>query len=163
MYELNTVEDVTKFVTEYKKSGQNGAGNQAGDVVQEQIDLVKQFNKEGIKGYVMKAPNETIFQNQLRKDLCVQYLTTSLTGDLFKAPIEDYTEVVCLLQLVFMELIQIFDEDDKKYGDFNSLVNPNQELSGYVFDPIDVDLMLQVKARGRRKTFDSIEQNFVKF
>ena len=45
-----------------------------------------------------------------------------------------------------MFLFQIFEENDKVYGEFNSLVNPNQELSGYVFDPIEVDLNLQVKA-----------------
>ena len=94
MYSLSTVNDITAFVTKYKKVGSGGkAGHKAGPLVQSQIDLIKQFDKDRIKGYVMRTDNQTVFQTKLRKDLCIQFLTTSLVGDLFKAPIQDYTEV----------------------------------------------------------------------
>ena len=107
MYSLNTVEDITDFVTKYKKvDGGNKGGQRPGPLVQSQIDLIVEtdINEDNIKGYVMKTSNGTVFQTQLRKDLCVQFLTTSLTRDLFKAPIQDYTEVV-LLSLVVSSVL----------------------------------------------------------
>ena len=96
MYNLNTVDDVMQFVATYKKQAGNTdtrAGNQPGPLVQSQVDLIQKFQKDGLKGYVMKTSSGTVFETQIRKELCVQFLTTSLTRDLFQAAIDDFTEV----------------------------------------------------------------------
>ena len=97
MYNLNTVDDVMSFVATYKKQADNNtdtrAGTQPGPLVQSQVDLIQKFEKDGLNGYVMKTSSGTVFETQIRKNLCVQFLTTSLTRDLFPAALDDYTEV----------------------------------------------------------------------
>ena len=95
MYELNTIEDVAKFVSVYKKDGGKAGinGDEPGDAVQDQVDLIQQYNANGLKGYIMKTDNGTVFQTHLKKELCEQHLTTLLTRDLFKGALLDYTEV----------------------------------------------------------------------
>ena len=52
MYSLNTADDITSFVTKYKKEDENDVVQKAGTTVQSQIDLIKQFDDGVIKGYV---------------------------------------------------------------------------------------------------------------
>ena len=96
MFELNTVDEVANFVRVYKKVGNKTSikGDEPGDTVQGQINLVQQYNANGLKGYIMKTDNGTVFQTYLKKELCEQHLTTLLTRDLFKGALLDYTEVL---------------------------------------------------------------------
>ena len=93
MYNLNTVDDVMDFVGTYKKQSSSRGGDQPGPLVQSQVNLIQKYKKDGLKGYVMKTTTGTVFETQIRKELCVQFLTTSLVRDLFQAAIVDYTKV----------------------------------------------------------------------
>ena len=95
MYALNTVDDVNRFVESYKNRDDKKSGPAPGTLLQSQMDLIQLYEDHGFKGYVMNDGYETTFQSSLKKELCEQFLTTSLTRDLFKVPYQDYTEVSC--------------------------------------------------------------------
>ena len=146
---LNSTDDVKGFVEKYgEKDGEKG-GYKPGDQFKSNLNFIKAFeDKTGCgdncaKGFIIKNETETFFTDKIPKKSCVDYLTMQLVNESFPASKRDYTEVSNQGQLK-ITFVQIFAEKEQ-FKDFVNLINPEEERSGLIYDPVKVDVYLQVK------------------
>ena len=93
-------------------------------------------------GFFVKEENKTIFTKQIPKERCEDYLTLQIVKELFPSSRRDYTEVIKSNESQLTS-VKIFEEKPQ-FESFTKLVNPDEELSGYIFDPVEVDVYFQV-------------------
>ena len=95
MKNLNTVENVTAFVTKHRNPDNT---LQPGEEFLRNLDTIKEFEetdcgKACSKGFIVKNDNGTFFTDRIPKSSCEDYLTMQLVNESFTASKRDYTEV----------------------------------------------------------------------
>ena len=147
MKKLNNVDLVTDFVKKYRNPNNT---MEPGEKFLRNLDSIKEFEetdcgKACSKGFIVKNDNGTFFTDRIPKSSCEDYLTMQLVSESFTASKRDYTEVSKGLKdkPAFLKIFA----DKEQFKEFVDLINPDEERSGMIFDPVQVLLFLQVSRK----------------